>query len=146
MLHRTTQRFIAYFFRAYPVRSAILVVMLVMSGLAEAVGVASLLPLLVLGAQLVIFLALLGVRQRLVGFVDRLEFLLGLFVARVHIRMVLARQFTVRLFNGLFVRIGWNTQNFVIILEVHIYAQSLLYIVRVIFTCFGVIPNCTKLL
>jgi ATP-binding cassette, subfamily C, bacterial len=46
MLNERTTRFIAYFMRAYPRRTALLVVLLILSGLAEGIGVITILPLL----------------------------------------------------------------------------------------------------
>src|SRR5262249_34726033 len=54
------------------------------------VGPLPLLVFLPVGAKLVVLLALLRVGPDLVGLVDRFELLLGLLVALVHVRMVLA--------------------------------------------------------
>jgi ATP-binding cassette, subfamily C, bacterial len=50
MLNKQTIGFIAYFMRAYPARSFLLVFLLVLSGIAEGVGVMTMLPLLDLAA------------------------------------------------------------------------------------------------
>lgn len=51
MLHRQSLGFIIYFMRAYPARSALMVVCLLLSGLFEGIGVATLLPLLELATE-----------------------------------------------------------------------------------------------
>lgn len=51
MLKDQTLNFIAHFTRAYPRRTALLIVLLVLSGLSEGVGVATLLPLLELSVE-----------------------------------------------------------------------------------------------
>lgn len=50
MLNRETNEFIAYFIRAHPARTLLLVFLLVLSGLAEGVGVVTLLPLVEVAA------------------------------------------------------------------------------------------------
>ena len=67
-------------------------------------------------AELVVHLLLLGIAQDVVGFLDLLEAVLGGLVARVDVRMVLARQLSVRL---LYLFLGGgslNAQDFVEIL------------------------------
>src|SRR5690349_21380735 len=78
---------------------------------------AALLPLLVLGAHRVVFFAPLLVAQRLVGFADILEAILRLFVARVHVWVVLARQLAIRSLNCLLIGIRRHAQNSVIIFK-----------------------------
>jgi ATP-binding cassette, subfamily C, bacterial len=46
ILNTNTRELISYFFRAYPGRSVLMILLLVLAGMAEAVGVASMLPLL----------------------------------------------------------------------------------------------------
>ncbi|HSM60733.1 MAG TPA: ABC transporter ATP-binding protein [Longimicrobiales bacterium] len=49
LLNRESRGFVLYFFRAYPGRTALMVFLLVASGLAEGVGIAALVPVLELG-------------------------------------------------------------------------------------------------
>ncbi len=65
---------------------------------------------------LIVNLALLGIAQDVVGFLDFLEALFSGFVAGVQIRMILARQLTVRLADLVFFGTARYTKRFVIIL------------------------------
>src|SRR5262249_17326930 len=49
--------------------------------------------------ELVVFLALFGIAQNLVGFLYFFEFFFGLLVVRVEVRMIFAGEFAVRLFD-----------------------------------------------
>ena len=50
MTERNTREFFLYFARAYPIRSAVMIALLLGAGLAEGVGIAGLLPVLEIGA------------------------------------------------------------------------------------------------
>ena len=66
-------------------------------------------------AELVIFLALIGIGQHLVGLVDLLELLLGLLVAGVHVRVILPGQLFVCFFDLVLAGALFNAQDLVII-------------------------------
>lgn len=86
MLNKKTLEFTAYFMRAYPRHTAMLVFLLILSGMAEGVGVVTMLPLLELTAgtdaasQSPITGVITGAITAL-GITPRLEFLLLLIVA-----------------------------------------------------------------
>ena len=65
---------------------------------------------------LIVNLALLGIAQDVVGFLDLLEALLGGFIAGIQIRMILARQLAVSLADLVFLGGARHTERFVIIL------------------------------
>ena len=67
-------------------------------------------------AVLIVHLALFGVAQDIVGFLDLLKTLLSRFVARIQIGMILARQLAIRLANFVFFGVPRHAKNFVIIL------------------------------
>src|SRR5581483_4273829 len=77
------------------------------------------LPLLVIGAQLVVFSAFVSVAQDLVGFVDLFEGLLGGLITGVHVRVVLASQFAVRLFDFFFAGVSIHAEDFVVVPILH---------------------------
>src|SRR5262249_35363696 len=66
-------------------------------------------------AQAVVHLALLGIAQYFISRTDLLEALLGRFVPRVYVRMVLARKSAVDLADFLLRGIALHTKNFVVI-------------------------------
>src|SRR5690606_4953404 len=66
-------------------------------------------------AELVVGGALTGVRQDFVGFAGLFEFVLGILVIRVTVRVVLHGELSVRPLNYLFVRIPGDPEYFVII-------------------------------
>src|SRR5262249_27765148 len=64
-------------------------------------------------AERVVGLALLVVREHVVGGLDLLEPLLGLAVARIAVRAMLARELAVRLLDLVLRRVLWNAENLV---------------------------------
>ena len=66
-------------------------------------------------AELVVELALLRIAEDVVGVGDILEFILGFLVARVDIRMILAREFAVCLANLLLGGASVDSKNLVVI-------------------------------
>src|SRR5205085_2834734 len=80
---------------------------------------AALLIALPIATEAIIFFALLLVRQHFVGFVDRFEFRLGLFIAGIDIRVILARQLTIRLLNLGSAGAALNPKGFIIVLVIH---------------------------
>jgi ATP-binding cassette subfamily C protein len=85
MLNDQTAGFITYFMRAYPRRTALLITLLVLSGLAEGIGIATLLPLLELSVPQAshepsAMTAAVAESLGLIGLSPRLEVLLSLIV------------------------------------------------------------------
>src|SRR4029434_11231032 len=71
------------------------------------------------GAQLVVFLSLRGIAEHLVGLVDLLEARLRRLVARVHVRVMLARELPEGLLDLLLGGAFVNAKRRVVILEFH---------------------------
>ena len=67
-------------------------------------------------AELIVHLALLGVAQNVVGFLDIFKALFRRFVARIQIGMILARQTPVRLADSSSEASARHSQRFVIVL------------------------------
>src|SRR5437870_4085665 len=74
-------------------------------------------------AVAVVLVALLGVAQHLVGAVDLLEALLGALIARIYVRMMLARQFAVGLLD-LFLRSAPFESKHIVIVSCHQFLVS----------------------
>ncbi len=83
-------------------------------GLLKGFGV---LPIL---SVLIVFFSFIGVTQYLVGFIDLLEFLIGLFVIGVEIGMKFPGEFAISRFYFVLGRIFIDAQYLVIIDEIHI--------------------------
>src|SRR5439155_13783686 len=75
----------------------------------------------------VVFRALLGVAQHLVGAVNLLEALLGTLIARVYVRMMLARQLAVGLFD-FFLRGAALEPQHLIVVSCHRYLVAKFYV------------------
>src|SRR5207237_7605523 len=71
--------------------------------------------LLVVAAHLIIFFALLRIREHLIGLVDLLESVFSRFVVRIDIWMILARQFAICLSNLFLTCILIDPKDFVIV-------------------------------
>src|SRR5438128_2092391 len=74
-------------------------------------------------AVAVVLVALLGVAQHLVGAVDLLEALLGALIARIYVRMMLARQFAVGLLD-LFLRSAPFESKHIVVVSCHQFLVS----------------------
>ncbi len=80
------------------------------------VSVAELLSLLPVRPQLIVHLALLGILQHIIGFVDFLEFFFGIFVTRIQIRVVFSCKFLKGPGYGVLVSGSFHAKHFIIIL------------------------------
>ena len=80
------------------------------------VSVAELLSLLPVRSQLIVHLALLGILQHVIGFVDFLEFFFGIFVTRIEVRVVFSCKFLKGPGDGVLVSGPVHAKHFVIIL------------------------------
>ena len=66
-------------------------------------------------AEAVVLGALLGVGEYLIGLIDLLEFFLGVFVARVDVRVQFLGQFAVRRLDGGLVGRALDAEHFIIV-------------------------------
>jgi hypothetical protein len=71
------------------------------------------------GAEGVVFLALVRIGEHLVGLVDLFEACLGGLIARIHVGMIFARQLAIRLFDLVACGALLDSEDFVIVFVVH---------------------------
>src|SRR5208283_4276559 len=75
--------------------------------------------MLPVGAELVVFFALLGVADYLVDIVQFLELGLGLFVVGIDVGMEFARELAIRTLDLSLARLALNSEDFVVIAKFH---------------------------
>ena len=80
------------------------------------------------GPELVVLPALVGIAEHLVGLVDLLELRLGRLVARIDVRVVLARKLPERLLDFLFRRRFRDAERGVVVLEFHGYSSPSIFV------------------